>query len=591
MHRIFFIAVLSVIICSSCADSEKKSDQGSKQSKKEVQFEDSTPAQDPVINQPSGYEVGVDSPLRKVFGTASDFTGQTGVPARISLARGEYESVQVVILTKEEPLHSVDVSASDLTGPGGTKLPASAVTIHLVGYVEVTNHPEKDETTGQWWPDPLLANAPFGVEALHAQPVWITVHAPTNARAGQYQGFFTIAPQGLPETRLPLQVTVWDFELSPENHLKTTFPLFWHRREVSGSEFGQWAAFALSYRLGIMTVGWGMDGVTLTSQIRRTDTGYDYSRIDADVQFCFSRHMNSASMGDSPAGDFAEEHTAERRRFLGDYAAHLKQRGWLDMFYYKLQDEPSPQMYKVVRDQGASIKSIDPDIKRLCTVPIVPELIGFVDLWCPLTPDYDKVKAEAARRRGEEIWTYTCMAPLPPAPNIAFIRQDALGHRLLPWQCWELGADGYLYWGIKNWPFVNTGRDTTSAWSWAEGLKSSLAAQEQAGKHWPRLGWFTAEGGLPPGDGYLAYPGPGGMPLPSIRLECFRDGIEDYEYLYLLRQRARDLRKAGKADAVARVEKLLAEAVELGTFSEDNWDPTPDRLFDLRRRIAEELTD
>ena len=602
MYKAIIITVLLGFISSGYADSEKELERNSKKSKEEVSFEKcmALTAQAFGTNQPLGYAIGVESSVRKVFGPISTFLGKAGTPARISLARGEYESVQVVVMAGRAPLRSVRVSVSDLTGPDGVKLPASNIKIHLVGYVEVTNHPEKDEAAGQWWPDPLLGNAPFGVEALHAQPIWVTVHAPATAQSGEYRGFLTVAPKGSPEIHLPLHVKIWNFELSPKNHLKTTFPLFWKHERVSRSEFKQWAKFALSYRLGIMTVGWGESGIKLgewgvagaklTSRIRKTDKGYNFSKIDVDLKFCFDRNMNSVSMGDSRAGVYVPEYMAEWRKFLGDYANHLKKRGWFEMCYYKLQDEPSPQMYKVVRDQGKFIKSIDPDIKRLCTVKIVPELVGAVDIWCPLTSDYDKKQAAAARKRGEEVWTYTCMGPLPPSPNIAFIRQDALGHRMLPWQCWELGATGYLFWGIKNWPQVNTGRGGISAWSWAKDLKFNLEPQEQAGEHWPRLPWLTREGGLPAGDGYVAYPGPKGVPLPSIRLECFRDGIEDYEYLFLLRKRAEDLRKAEKNDEAARAGKLLAEAEKLGAYNEKNWDPNPGRLLDLRVRIAEELS-
>jgi len=38
------------------------------------------------------------------------------------------------------------------------------------------------------------------------------------------------------------------------------------------------------------------------------------------------------------------------------------------------------------------------------------------------------------------------------------------------------------------------------------------------------------------GDGVLLYPGPNG-PIGSIRLANIRDGLEDYEYLWLLAQK------------------------------------------------------
>jgi hypothetical protein len=42
------------------------------------------------------------------------------------------------------------------------------------------------------------------------------------------------------------------------------------------------------------------------------------------------------------------------------------------------------------------------------------------------------------------------------------------------------------------------------------------------------------------GDGFLIYPGRDWTPWPSVRLENVRDGIEDYEYLWLLRERRPD---------------------------------------------------
>jgi hypothetical protein len=38
------------------------------------------------------------------------------------------------------------------------------------------------------------------------------------------------------------------------------------------------------------------------------------------------------------------------------------------------------------------------------------------------------------------------------------------------------------------------------------------------------------------GEGQLVYPGPDGIPYSSVRLENFRDGMDDYEYLFRLRE-------------------------------------------------------
>jgi hypothetical protein len=540
------------------------------------------------------YAVGVDCPARKVMRAVSAFRGEVGVPVRVSLARGEYEGAQIVVLAGASSLRGVTVKGADLLGPHGARLSARDIEVHPVGYVEATSRPQLDDATGTWCPDPLLVNGPFGVETRTAQPVWLTVHVPETAAPGEYRGFVSVTPGNAPSLRVPLVVRVWDFAVPAENHLKTTFFQWPARDKVSREEFHQWMDFVLRYRLGIMDVGWGWDqggNGGPRFPIRRAGDGYDYSQMDEDLQFCFDRHMNSASMADFAAGPYSPEYTAELHKFLADYARHLREKGWFHRFYLKLQDEPGAGAFAAVKSQGELVKSIDPTIKRLCTVPLVPQLIGAVDLWCPLTPSYNEKLAADARARGEEVWTYTCCGPAPPWPNIAMVYQDAVGSRILPWQCWRLGAPGYLYWGVKFWPDENTTAKNWqwSAWSWAQGSKVKLVPAPEVGPGWPRLAWVAALGGLPPGDGYVTYPGPHGEPLSSVRLEAFRDGIEDVEYLWLLRQRADAARRAGHAQTAARCDRLLAQAAAMISPT-GRYDTDPAGLLDLRERMGRELS-
>ena len=54
----------------------------------------------------------------------------------------------------------------------------------------------------------------------------------------------------------------------------------------------------------------------------------------------------------------------------------------------------------------------------------------------------------------------------------------------------------------------------------------------------------------------MIYPGPDSTPLSSVRLENLRDGIEDYEYFWLLREAVTGLERSG----VTGHEELLAQA-------------------------------
>ena len=77
------------------------------------------------------------------------------------------------------------------------------------------------------------------------------------------------------------------------------------------------------------------------------------------------------------------------------------------------------------------------------------------------------------------------------------------------------------------------------------------------------------------GDGWLVYPGRNREPWPSVRLENIRDGIEDYEYLYLLRERAPK-------------SPLLTVGKEISTdFTHFTKDPQV--IEGRRRRVAEAI--
>ena len=97
----------------------------------------------------------------------------------------------------------------------------------------------------------------------------------------------------------------------------------------------------------------------------------------------------------------------------------------------------------------------------------------------------------------------------------------------------------------------------------------------------------------PNGDGFLIYPGhTAGYdgPLSSIRLEQAREGVEDYEYLYLLRQLMVKAKAAGKdmtaaEQALARAERLVTIPNAGGCYSSKIL-PDPDEAYLLREQLA-----
>ena len=120
----------------------------------------------------------------------------------IAAARNETEACQLV-LRAEERVAGVVVSVPPLrlTGHSASLTP----TLFKVEYVpNIVGHAA--------YPDPLPPLKSLDLEASQAQPVWISVKVPKQAKAGDYAGTVQVEAGGH-RLELPLRLHVWDFAL------------------------------------------------------------------------------------------------------------------------------------------------------------------------------------------------------------------------------------------------------------------------------------------------------------------------------------------------------------------------------------------
>jgi hypothetical protein len=293
---------------------------------------------------------------------------------------------------------------------------------------------------------------------------------------------------------------------------------------------------------------------------------------------------------------FAED-TPEYPVLFDSYArqleAHLKARGWLEAAFIYWFDEPSPDQYPFVQNGFNKLKRSCPGIARMLTEQVEPALIGGPDIWCSITDAYDHERAEARRKFGEKFWWYVCTGPKAPYAGL-FIDHPAPELRIWLWQTFQRNIEGILVWESTYWTSSAAYPDPqhpqnpyTDPMSWTSGYSTPAGEKRPWGNGdgrfiYPPLAAANADNTGPVLDG----------PIDSIRWEHLRDGIEDYEYLVMLRQRLETNPGRLPADLAAEARQLLlVPATITRSLTEFTPDGAPiEQHRDLVARMIERLS-
>lgn len=255
--------------------------------------------------------------------------------------------------------------------------------------------------------------------------------------------------------------------------------------------------------------------------------------------------------------------------------AHLREKGWLNDAFIYWFDEPEPDDYDFVMNGFRKLKEAAPGLNRMLTEEVTPELIGGPNIWCPVSFNYDYKKARQRQAEGEKLWWYICTGPKEPYATL-FIDHPGTELRVWLWQTWERAIEGILVWQTNYW--------------------TSEAAYPDAPQNPYKdpMGWVsgysTPEGAMRPwgnGDGRFIYPPESAAngqadrpvldaPVSSMRLEMLRDGIEDYEYLTLLRNLVEAFEKTHSESEARPFRELLETPDDItSSLTEFTWDPAP----------------
>ena len=518
----------------------------------------------------TGYVVGSETSIVKVR-CDRPFTGGLNAPIKISACRDEFEAAQAVIVAYDKALKGVSVSVSALKGPGGAAIPTSAIQLNRVGYVK-TRKPVYEVDYVGLWADPLMDISPFDVKKGLVQPVWVTVRPTEKTPAGVYRGKLTIRPANAPAQTIPLEVRVWDFAIPKTSHLKNAFAMCegqleaWYGK-IDDDLRRNYYQFMLDHRLNPINM-------------------YSAAAMPTKnlMPFAVEHGLNAFPL------TYINENLDEAKRAvllkdLEEREAFLKANGWWDMAYIYGFDEVQPDKVPALKSMFGWVKENFPDLPRMCTAAPRKDLKGYVDIWCPILHGYNHQTAQEYTKAGDKVWWYVAWIPSHPYPNI-LTDYSAIDHRTLFWMTWKYQVPGFLYYCVNLWDSNRVPTDIKVDWHYPQ--EKDVYEGLKAGKRWPELRWntFTFEGCN--GDGNLIYPGPNGKPMSSIRMECIRDGMEDYEYFYMLNDLVARAEQSGKADTatLAEARKLLGidETVVKSTFE---YTKDPRVMLNARQQVAE----
>ncbi len=507
--------------------------------------------------------------------------------------RGEVISAQCVIIPKNA-LSDVSAEIAELKNTiTGEALPASIAEWNFVGSVPLTkNTPNQpinvlSRPAPARYPDYLMAENQINIEKGIYRSIWLTINIPQTAEAGSYSGSITV--KSLQGTQsLPISLRVYPLSLPAERHLKI---IEWsqtgdferiHGIKEKYSE--DWFAMLGKYADNMAAHRQNVFPVSMNSiEIRRSENGtltFDFSLFDQIAQVFWNTgkmdYLETGHMGifgepgwssteillrDFDVTDIitGEQVSIEGKEvvpiLLPAFENHLRQKGWLDKTLFHVRDEPSLHNAPAWLELSAYIHKYAPELIRIDAIETA-FLLEEIEI---AVPKLDALQSwyESYRKwqqEGNELWFYTVgifQGSYLPNKTIDVPLMDS---RILHWLNYKYDATGYLHWGWNQW---------------------NEDPYQDVGMHF--------------GDGWHVYPVKNGV-LNSVRWEQMRNGIQDYEYFWMLEDKISALKDSlgtGFAwiDPTQRSKEIAGTVVtNLVKHADD-----PQLLYKAKREVIREL--
>lgn len=431
-----------------------------------------------------------------------------------------------------------------------------------------------------WFPCqllPLQAGEVIDCPAGRAAAIWCDIRIPEDARPGVYTGQVTI-DGGAMSAVWELHLEVLDATMPRETHFRNWFYYGpeqlqeFYQITDEGTLQGverQFIRLAHDHRMNLAT--------------EPTVSGGEYNWGAWWARY--GPYLDGSAFEDGPCAEvgancwpIAADRDADKPAFLAACRAIVKfceQKKLLGKAFYFAWDEPNDaQAYAEIRRLGQWVdEAVGDRLPVMVTESPVPQdpswgsLVGAVDIFCGMPSDERQIGL--AKARGEQVWVYNggaAGAPLLDCPTLGVVAWGPAA--------WRFGLGGWFMWDATYWRQKHYGL-TRATDLYADPLTFDETKRvRDDGTPYPAE-WALRLNG----DGVFLYPGePAGVlgPVACLRMKAFRRGAQDYEYLWMLKQRGH----GQAADAFSR-------RLSLGP---GEYEPNPDVWQQVRAEMADLLT-
>jgi len=443
---------------------------------------------------------------------------------QLRLAKNELESCQLILSSKKE-YSNMTLEITDFKNKNGKTLRTEMFEGH---YFEVREEMIID-------PLPPLQGS-FDLKANKSKSFVVKVKSELDTEAGEYVATVTLKDSsGREVKKAKVFAYVWDFELPEKTSNKTLMDLSWYNIYAShkkyegddGVLYKNYYDFLLENRICSYTLPYATEYYDDDRILEYLDN----PRVTSFLNMGWKRQLNESNIKHS-------------------YDFLSQKEEWLDKAYFYPIDEPLDiSMLNEVRNFGELIKNNFPGYKLIVPMHINKALdaestidhfeyvADYVTAWCPKTfyfntyEDYKNnpfltydmsgklehnlgafpERMAKHQAEGDEVWWYVTRRPSYPEITLT-METKAVKYRVLFWQQKLYNVEGFLYYLSNDW----------------------FASGDDVG--WNPKHEQTSEFDVY-GNGVLIYCGAYKDiygPVGSLRLECVRDGIEDFEYLTIL---------------------------------------------------------